>query len=116
MKRLLRGCSSVFCYTDGVSITGNTPHKRKKNLRGVLCRISDAVRKFNEECVSDSSELSLLGHRVSGDDIVSHQVEVEAVVHVAVRSDAATLRSFLGIAEYYDRLVQHLVGKVETMR
>ncbi|KAM7303460.1 evasin P1074-like [Ixodes scapularis] len=112
-ERLLRGCVSVFCYSDRVSNIGNTPHKRTRNLREVLRRISDAVRKFIEECVLDTSELSLLGHRVSDDDIGSHQVKFEEVVHATVRSDAAIMRSFLGLVKYYDRLVQHMVGEVE---
>lgn len=116
MSRILRGCSGVLCYIDDVIVFGKTSREHMTNLREVLRRISDAGLKLNEKCVFDAPELSFLGHRVSGEGISPLQAKIDAVVHAAVPSDAAMLRSFLGLIEYYARFVPRLAEEVEPMR
>lgn len=116
MTKILGGCKGVLCYLDDIIIFGKTASEHRQNLEQVLEQIAGAGLKLNEKCVFNTSELSFLGHRVSAEGIAPLQTKVDAIINAPAPKDAATLRSFLGLVEYYSKFVPRLAEEVEPMR
>nr|XP_037279754.1 uncharacterized protein K02A2.6-like [Rhipicephalus microplus] len=106
----------LFRFKNDIIIFGKTESEHRQNLEQVLERIAEAGLKLNEKCVFISSELSFLGHRVSAEGIAPLQIKIDAIINAPAPRDAATLRSFLGLAEYYSEFVPRLAKQVEPMR
>lgn len=116
MTRILQGCHGVLCYIDDIIVFGKTEKEHAKNLEEVLHRIAKAGLKLNEKCVFNATELSFLGHRVSAEGIAPLQAKVDAIVHAPTPAEPGTLRSFLGLVEYYAKFIPRLAEEVEPMR
>lgn len=116
MSRILRNCPGVLFYIDDVIIFGKSAEEHLKNLEAVLQRIKDAGLKLNSKCVFGVQELEFLGHKVTPCGISPLPGKVDAIVETPVPRNAAELRSFLGLVEYYAKFVPHLAEMVEPMR
>ncbi|XP_075739522.1 uncharacterized protein LOC142784984 [Rhipicephalus microplus] len=116
MTRILQGCHGVLCYIDDIIVFGKTEKEHAKNLEEVLHRTAKAGLKLNEKCVFNATELSFLGHHVSAEGIAPLQAKVDAIVHAPTPAEPGTLRSFLGLVEYYAKFIPRLAEEVEPMR
>lgn len=116
MSKILHGCQGVLFYLDDIVVFGSTPQEHLERLREVLQRISDVGLKLNNKCVFDVTELSFLGHKVSGAGIAPLQPKVDALQAAPIPTDLTQLRSFLGMVEYYSRFLPHLASEVEPLR
>lgn len=116
MSVILRNCPGVLFYIDDVIVFGKSAEEHLKNLETVLQRIKDAGLKLNSKCVFGVQELEFLGHKVTPCGISPLPGKVDAIVETPVPNNAAELRSFLGLVEYYAKFVPHLAEMVEPMR
>lgn len=116
MSKILQGCSGVLFYIDDIIVFGKSRKEHMVNLAAVLRRIKEAGLKLNRKCVFDTQELVFLGHRVTANGIVPLKEKVASIQDTPAPTDAAGLRSFLGLVEYYARFIPNFADIVEPMR
>jgi len=68
------------------------------------------------KCSLLRTEVSFLGHVVSGDGVSTDPEEIKAVRDWPVPTDIREVRSILGLASYYRKFVPAFTGKIGKMR
>ena len=114
MSSVLSGLPGVQAYLDDVVVYGRDQAEHDRHLSAVLKRIQDVGLTLNTaKCQFNLSSLRFLGHTVSAQRLKPDPAHVEAIKHVPRPTDAATMRSFLGLASYYARFVPDFSTVVE---
>lgn len=85
-------------------------------LREVLLCISNSGMKLNEKCVFSVRELTFLGHKISAEGISPTESKVKAILNAPAPTDIKSLQSFLGLAGYYAKFIDHYAELVEPLR
>ncbi len=117
MSMILKGLEGVQCYLDDVIVHGASEAIHNANLKAVLHRISEAGLKLNpDKCKLSLTSLSFLGYRLSAAGLHPDDTHTTAITNAPRPTDAATLRSFLGLTAWYSKFVPAYATLVEPMR
>lgn len=115
MSKILQGCSGVLFYIDNITVFGKNEKEHLSNLIAVLRRINEAGLRLNK-CVFGVQELFFLGHKITAQGISPLPEKIAFIINTPAPTDATTLRSFVGLVEYYAKFVPSLADVVEPMR
>ncbi len=114
---ILKGLEGVQCYLDDVIVHGASEAIHNANLKAVLHRISEAGLKLNpDKCKLNLTSLSFLGYRLSAAGLHPDVTHTTAITNAPRPTDAATLRSFLGLTAWYSKFVPAYATLAEPMR
>ena len=117
MSTILKGLPGVQCYLDDIIVSGATAEEHDKRLTAVLRRIHDAGLKLNHsKCNFKQTDLSFLGHTVSGKGLQPDASHVTAVSQAPPPTDLPKLRSFLGLTSWYSKFIPDYAAVVEPLR
>ena len=93
-------------YLDDILVVGETFEAHLENLQKVFDRLQQAnLRLQPKKCYFASPQVDYLGYRVSGEGLSTDPRKTAAIEKFATPTDVKSLRSFLGLASYYRRLV-----------
>ena len=109
MNPILSGLSYEAClvYIDDIIVYSNTLDTHLERLEAVLQRLNKAGLKIRpDKCKVIQREVLFLGHIISGEGIRRDPRKTEVVATWPVPKTAKETRSFLGLCNYYRRLVQ----------
>ncbi|GBG77810.1 hypothetical protein CBR_g25741 [Chara braunii] len=96
---------SVLIYLDDILVYSRTLDEHIVHLRAVLDRLRVANYKANlDKCEFAKQELEYLGHYVTPKGI--RPLAVQAIVHWPEPRCTTNVRSFMGLAGYYQRFVE----------
>ena len=104
METVLTGLIRDKCiaYIDDILVMGETPEDHLQNLQLVLQRLREAGLKLRpSKCHFLQRSVEYLGHVVSERGISPDPRKVEAVRNFPMPTNLKSLRSFLGLASYY---------------
>lgn len=103
---LLRKCVLVF-FND-VLIYSSTYEEHLQDLEQVFALLSkDQWLVKLSKCWFAQQSIAYLGHMVSAHGVSTDPTKIEAVSSWPIPKDTKELRSFLGLAGYYRKFVQH---------
>jgi transposase InsO family protein len=108
MDIVLRNLSGTECFVfiDVVIIFSDTIEEHTRRLEHVLQRFEKATLQLQPgKCVFAQPQVHYLGYIVSRDGITASPDKVKAVRQYPVPKNAKDVRSFLGLASFYRRLV-----------
>ena len=109
MEPVLMGLSRSCCmvHLDDVMVIGRNFTEHLENLQEVFGRFYQANLKLKpEKCFLASSEVLYLGYMVSREEISADVQKVEAIRSFPRPTNLTSLRSFLGLASYYQQIFQ----------
>ena len=96
----------IQCFLDDVIVHGSSFHETLDRLRLTLERLDSAGLKLKPaKCEFFRLRVNFLGHVVSQDGIAPDPEKVVAVEQWPVPTTVAKLRSFLGLVNYYRRMI-----------
>jgi len=104
MNQVLSGLIGRCCmaYIDDVVIWSKSVEEHVQHLKLVLERLRKAGLQLKpSKCHFGLSKIELLGHSVSADGITPLPQRVEAIANLGPPQDVKSVRSFLGMANYY---------------
>lgn len=108
MTELLTGLEGVICSMDDVLVFGPDEKTHNQRLKSVLERITKSGLKLNKaKCSFRQSQVTFLGHVISGSGIRISPAKVEAVKKLAAPKDVAELRKTLGMITYLTKFIPH---------
>ncbi len=97
----------VVIYLDDILIFSDTPEEHLDHLRKVLERLRQhQLYAQMPKCEFGLSELKFLGHIIGEFGVKPDPAKVEVVAQWPEPSNAAELRSFLGLAQYFRKFMQ----------
>lgn len=117
MATILQGVPGVQNYLDDLIIYGTTPAEHDRSLDTVLLKLREAGLVLNDtKCRFRQTTLRFLGHVITAEGILPDQDHVDAVLNAPPPSDAAALRSFLGLVSWYSKFLPGFATVVAPMR
>ena len=109
MKGLARDCCMV--YLDDILVMGRTYEEHLENLRKVFSCLWEAKLTLKpKKCLFVRSEAD---HVVSKDGIAADPSKIRAVQEFPQPNEIKSLRSFLGLASYYQRFIPQVCSHQE---
>ncbi len=110
MDRLLQGLEYriALAYLDDIIVFGKTIEECIDRLRQVFERIRAAQLKLKaKKCSLFQKETLYLGHVVSSEGVKCDPAKIEAVKNWREPRTVKQVRSFLGMANYYNRFIKN---------
>ena len=98
----------VIVFIDDILVYSKSVDEHALHLQIILQTLKDRqlYAKFSK-CEFWLNEVMFLGHVVLGDGIFVDPRKVEAIVNWEQPKNVSEIRSFLGLAGYYRRFVEH---------
>ncbi|GJZ65324.1 ty3-gypsy retrotransposon protein, partial [Tanacetum coccineum] len=98
----------VLVFFDDILIYSSTHEEHYTHLRYVLHKLQE--HQFHakaSKCVFGVTNISFLGHRISGQGVSPEAEKIAAIQQWPQPSSFTTIRAFLGLTGYYRRFVPH---------
>nr|XP_037273014.1 uncharacterized protein K02A2.6-like [Rhipicephalus microplus] len=109
MENLLQRLRHVVVYFDDVLVTGRDDQDHLTNLGLVLSRLKQAGLKLKlDKCTFLERQVEYLGHVVTAAGCQPNPEKVEAVLKAPRPEDVKTLRSYLGLVNFYRKFLPGL--------
>jgi transposase InsO family protein len=106
----------VVVYLDDILIFSDTPEQHLQHLQLVLQRLREhKLYAQLPKCDFGLSELKFLGHIIGADGVKPDPDKVKVVQAWPEPTNAAELRSFLGLAQYFCRFIQGYASIVHCL-
>ena len=106
---VLSGLNLSIClaYLDDIVLFSKTPEEHLLRLELLLQRLKQANLKLKpSKCQLLQTEISFLGHRVSGRGVSTEPAKIQLIKDWPVPKNLKELRGFLGLTGYYRKFVQ----------
>lgn len=117
MSTILAGLPGVHCYLDDIVVAGKSKAEHDKHLQNALARLQEAGLRLNgDKCEFELDSINYLGHTISGKGLEPENSHVAAILEAPAPTDITTLRSALGLTNYYAKFVPNYATVVEPMR
>jgi len=106
METILADMKGVLIYQDDVCVYASDEFSLKKRLEAVTTRLKEKKVTLNEQkCIELTDELAFLGFIVSAKGIEPDRRLVDKVLNISVPNCRSELEHFLGLANYFGRLI-----------
>ena len=108
--------NEAYVFIDDVIVYGNTIEEHARRLGHVLERFERANLKLQPgKCVFAQPQVEYLGYIVSREGIRASPDKTQAVRNFPVPRNVKEVRSFLGLASFYRRLVPNIAQIAKPM-
>ena len=117
MNSLLEGCREYAeVYIDDIVVHSRTLVEHLEHLREVLSRLRQAkLFAKKKKCSFGQREIEFCGYLVNREWIKSHQDKVVAIKEWATPRNAKNVRSFLGLAGFYQTFVKNFAETAASL-
>lgn len=117
MDTIVAGLEGVIVYLDDILVFGSSQKEHDARLEALMNRLREYGVLLNlEKCLFSVDHLEFLGHEPSPAGIKPMKSRVLAIQQFREPTNAAELRSFLGLVTYVGRFIPHLATKSEPLR
>ncbi len=114
---ILRGIPGVIHFIDDILAGGRTDEEHDERVVTVKRRLKDARIEVNDEkCEYKKTQLTFLGHLVSGDGIQPDPSKLDVLKQMPAPTSNTEMHSFLGFVTYLGRYVPNFSAVVEPLR
>ena len=116
IDHVTRGLDFVFVYLDDLLVTSPDHKTHKKHLRIIFARLAEyGIISGPEKCQFGITKLSFLGHHVCVEGISPLPSAVDAIVNFVKPEKQRALRRYLGMVNYYHRLIPQCAAKLTPL-
>ena len=116
MEGILQGMPNVCVYLDDILVTGEIKQAHLNTLDKVLSRLEEAgVGLKQAKCAFMQSSVEYLGHEISAEGIRPTTEKLRAITDAPPPNNVSQLRSFLGLVNYYSKLLPQLASTLAPL-
>ena len=103
---ILRDCPNTACYLDDILVYGNTLEQHDACLETTLQRLREHDMTLNDsKCQFRRFSIQFLGRLLSADGVSPLPSTLEAILNAPVPHDKSSLRSFMGLVNFYRNFI-----------
>ncbi len=107
MDQVLEGVDFLKCYIDDILMHRKTLLQHLVHLEELFKRPHEVNMKIHlKKCEFVVTSVIYLGHKILPNDIMAHWAKIVAILEMHNPTDVHTLRSFIGLCNYYRIYVQ----------
>jgi hypothetical protein len=116
MNKIFRGLPFVTVYVDDVLVHSATADQHREPLQQVFQRIHDTgLTLKGKKCHVAMSAVHYLGHVFSGAGMSPDVQKIKAIQDWPTPTTVKEVRTFLGLASYYRRYIQHFAEPINSL-
>ena len=116
MDSVLQGIPYVGCYIDDIIITGVNDKDHLNTLSTVIQKLEGhGFRLKLAKCAFLQKSVEFLGHQIDAEGMQPLDSKVEAILQAPTPKNLQELRSFLGILNYYGKLIPNLATLIQPL-
>jgi hypothetical protein len=97
-------------------VYGKNKADHDKTLHTVLTKLTDYNVTLNDKCIFEVPSIQVLGHVIDSKGMHPNPDLVKVIAEAPVPENKEQLHSFLGLAGYYAKFIDHFADKVEVLR
>lgn len=106
IDQVTRGLDFVYAYIDDLLVASTSEEEHEKHLRLLFSRLQDYGVVINpKKCEFGAPELDFLGHHITSEGISPLTDKVSAIRDARTPTSLKSLRSFLGLVNFYRRFI-----------
>lgn len=106
LESILEDIEGVIIFYDDVLVWGKTQAEHDARLRAVLKRFEEAcLRLRREKCLISQPQVQYIGYEVCEEGLKPSADQIEDVLNAPRPHDVSTLRSFLGLVNFFGRFI-----------
>ncbi|KAL0879388.1 hypothetical protein ABMA27_003149 [Loxostege sticticalis] len=116
MDRTLQGIDGVKCFFDDIIIQGSCEKELLQRLKEVLDRLKEnSLRVNKDKCHFFQKSIKYLGHTIDKHGLHKCQEKVNAIANTERPTNVNELRTFLGMANFYNKFIPNLASITSPM-
>ncbi|GBO18941.1 Transposon Ty3-G Gag-Pol polyprotein [Araneus ventricosus] len=109
IKEILRGLDYCFPYLDDILIASENQVEHKRHLEEIFTRFRKYGIIINQsKCKFGKDTIDFLGHTINSNGCTPHRDKVRAILEYNKPVTISDLRRFLGMVNYYHRLIPNI--------
>ena len=113
----ISGLKGVKNISDDIIIWASSTEEHRDRVKKLLQRLySRGLRVNRDKCIFGVSEITFAGHQLSAKGIKPDQSKIDAIQQIAQPTNAAEVRSFLGLVNYCHRFIADFSTISEPLR
>ncbi|XP_054257058.1 uncharacterized protein K02A2.6-like [Macrosteles quadrilineatus] len=113
MDKVLQGTDGVKCFFDDIIIQGTDYKSTLERLKTVLEKLRAHNLKLNfDKCKFFQQRITYLGHTIDENGLKKNSEKVKAIIEAEKPRNVNQLRSFIGMANYYNKFIPRLAEKL----
>lgn len=116
IDKILNGLVGVVSYFDDILVGGGSIKECEVRTISVLERLRkhNVQANFNK-CVFFETKIEYLGHCISADGVSPSENKIKAIAEAPAPHDVTSLRSFLGLLNFYSKFLPNLQGNLRPL-
>uniref|UniRef100_A0A336MPS3 RNA-directed DNA polymerase n=1 Tax=Culicoides sonorensis TaxID=179676 RepID=A0A336MPS3_CULSO len=116
IDRIINGIKGVVSYFDDILISATSIEECRERTHIVF----EKLQKYNvqvnlEKCIFFSNKIEYLGHEISEKGVATTKKKIEAIEKACCPRDLTSLRSFLGLLNFYSKFLPNLQPKLHPL-
>jgi archaellum component FlaC len=109
MDKTLHNLEGVQCFFDDIIIQGSNKVQLLQRLEQVFERLKmNDLRINREKCKFFQSKIEYLGHVIDSEGLHKSDKKIQSILKCKRPENVSELRTFLGLANYYNKFIKNL--------
>ncbi|XP_052749474.1 uncharacterized protein K02A2.6-like [Galleria mellonella] len=116
MDQTLQGLPGTACFFDDIAIQGQTYIELLKRIQTIFQKLKECGLHLNKnKCQFLKKSITYLGHKINENGLHPTEKKVNDIKNSPRPTDVSTLRTFLGMVNYYQQFIPNLASKLNPL-
>ncbi|XP_052756183.1 uncharacterized protein K02A2.6-like [Galleria mellonella] len=116
MDQTLQGLPGTACFFDDIAIQGQTYIELLKRIQTIFQKLKECGLHLNKnKCQFLKKSITYLGHKINENGLHPTEEKVNDIKNSPRPTDESTLRTFLGMVNYYQQFIPNLASKLNPL-
>ncbi|XP_052748659.1 uncharacterized protein K02A2.6-like [Galleria mellonella] len=116
MDQTLQGLPGTACFFDDIAIQGQTYIQLLKRIQTIFQKLKECGLHLNKnKCQFLKKSITYLGHKINENGLHPTEEKVNDIKNSPSPTDVSTLRTFLGMVNYYQQFIPNLASKLNPL-
>lgn len=116
MDQTLQGVPGTACFFDDIALQGRTYTELLERLKTVFKKLKECGLHLNKKkCQFFQNSITYLGHKINEEGLHPTEEKINEIKNSHRPTDVSSLRTFLGMVNYYQQFIPNLASKLNPL-